>query len=209
MFYDIFLNVCEEKNTSPAQVRRDLSISQSTMASWKSKGLTPNATTVARLAEYFNVSVDYLLGKEDCPTPVFERMNDDTLQMLSFLDLPPQKLLQFDNALHQLLKTQEIICKGIMEDPIYEKLCSLATDKEFAEFFAALQVFSAVVKEMDKINPEGIHRLRAKYAKWNDEMDTFNKIYGKLNDEGRRKAIERVRELTEIPRFQRNTSMQE
>ena len=61
-FYTIFEQLCNEKNTSLAQVRADLGISQSTMASWKSRNLTPKAETVRKLANYFGVSVDYLLG---------------------------------------------------------------------------------------------------------------------------------------------------
>ena len=64
MFYDVFEKLCRENGVSLAQVRKDLSISQSTMASWKSRNLTPKSDTLQRLAEYFNVSVGYLLGEE-------------------------------------------------------------------------------------------------------------------------------------------------
>lgn len=209
MFYDIFTKICEEKKTTAAQVRRDLDIGQSTMASWKSKGLTPNATTVARLAEYFNVSVDYLLGKEDYPAKVSERMRNDTLQILNILDLPPQEQLQFDKTFTQFLKAQKVICEGIWKSAIFEKLSSLATDEEFAEFFSALQAFSVATKKLEEINPEGIHLLRAKYKSWNDNTDTLIKIFSIFNDEGQRKAIEWLKDMSEIPRFQRRPSQQE
>ncbi len=61
-FYTIFEQLCNEENISPAQVRTDLGISQSTMASWKSRNLTPKAETIQKLADYFGVPVDYLLG---------------------------------------------------------------------------------------------------------------------------------------------------
>ncbi len=70
-FYSIFERLCHEKNITPARVRKDLQISQSTMASWKSRGLTPKAGTLQELADYFGVSVPYLLGQdtEKAPTP--------------------------------------------------------------------------------------------------------------------------------------------
>lgn len=61
-FYTIFEQLCNEESISPAQVRTDLGINQSTMASWKSRNLTPKAETIQKLADYFGVSVDYLLG---------------------------------------------------------------------------------------------------------------------------------------------------
>lgn len=64
MFYDTFENLCKSYGTSPAQIRRELDIKQSTMAMWKSKGLTPNAVTLARLADYFGVTTEHLLGVE-------------------------------------------------------------------------------------------------------------------------------------------------
>lgn len=63
-FYDIFQSLCNERGISPARVRADLNISQSTMASWKARSLTPKYDTLKKIAAYFNVSVDYLLGKE-------------------------------------------------------------------------------------------------------------------------------------------------
>lgn len=65
MFYDIFENLCQKAGTTPAQVRKDLGISQSTMASWKSRGLTPKFDTIQRIAKVFRVSPAYLMGWED------------------------------------------------------------------------------------------------------------------------------------------------
>lgn len=59
-FYTIFERLCSEKGVSPAQVRATLGISQSTMASWKSRGLTPKYDTAKKLAQYFGVDVDDL-----------------------------------------------------------------------------------------------------------------------------------------------------
>lgn len=60
-FYSMFERLCNEKGVSPAQVRADLGISQSTMASWKSRGLTPKYDTAKKLAQYFGIEVDDLL----------------------------------------------------------------------------------------------------------------------------------------------------
>lgn len=83
MFYDKFIYLCDKKGVAPIQVRKDLEISQSTMASWKSRGLTPNATTLAKLADYFGVTVDYLLGKDDnLSKPVLMQRNFDAIERI-------------------------------------------------------------------------------------------------------------------------------
>ena len=65
MFYDIFEDLCQKAGTTPARVRKDLGISQSTMASWKSRGLTPKFETIQRIAKVLRVSPAYLMGWED------------------------------------------------------------------------------------------------------------------------------------------------
>ncbi len=97
-FYAIFEQLCKENNRSLSQVRADLKISQSTMASWKSRGLTPKYPTLQKLAEYFNVSVEYLLnGEEKAPTDNDERKDDFGFNDFTYAmhnetkDLPQEK----------------------------------------------------------------------------------------------------------------------
>ena len=51
----------EEKDISQRQLQRDLGMSPSTITKWKTSN--PSATTLQAVAEYFNVTVDYLNGK--------------------------------------------------------------------------------------------------------------------------------------------------
>lgn len=81
MFYDVFLGLCKEFNVTPAKVRKDLGISQSTMASWKSRNLTPNAQTLVLLAEYFHTTPAYLMGNKLAKIPY------DTKKILSAVDI--------------------------------------------------------------------------------------------------------------------------
>ena len=78
MFYDIFLQLCEEKGVKPTPVTEAIGINKSSATKWK-KGATPNGDTLQKLAEYFNVSVDYLLGNEK--TSSAELTEDDELNI--------------------------------------------------------------------------------------------------------------------------------
>ena len=62
-FYERFEWLCEEKGVTPTQAARDAGIRQSVVSMWKKRGSTPSGKTLNKLAEYFEVSTDYLLGK--------------------------------------------------------------------------------------------------------------------------------------------------
>jgi len=102
MFYDIFEKLCKENNTSPFACCKEIGLSGGTAAYWKRSGKSPKLETLEKIAEHFNVSVDYLRGikenapvlHEDVPEPliikatavewgiILERMSDESLDML-------------------------------------------------------------------------------------------------------------------------------
>ena len=57
----------EEKNMPQYVFAKDFGIAQSTVGGWESGKREPNFETVQKLADYFNVSVDYLLGRDEAP----------------------------------------------------------------------------------------------------------------------------------------------
>lgn len=61
MFYDRFKELCDKRGISCNRAAIDMGLSNATPSQWKKKGLTPKADTLAVIASYFNVSVDYLL----------------------------------------------------------------------------------------------------------------------------------------------------
>ncbi|MDL2224645.1 helix-turn-helix domain-containing protein [Eubacteriales bacterium OttesenSCG-928-M02] len=66
MFFDRLQAICESNNTTPTTVAKELGFGNSTATSWKN-GAKPSAEAVTKLANYFNVSTDYLLGRTDAP----------------------------------------------------------------------------------------------------------------------------------------------
>jgi transcriptional regulator with XRE-family HTH domain len=63
VFYDQLKQLCELNNTSISQILVDFKMSSSNVTNWK-KGIAPNSKTLEKIATYFNISTDYLLGKE-------------------------------------------------------------------------------------------------------------------------------------------------
>lgn len=64
MFYDRFSDLCQKKGISPSTAAKEIGLSNSIITYWK-RGATPKYDTAQKLASYFGVSVDYLLGKEE------------------------------------------------------------------------------------------------------------------------------------------------
>ena len=69
MFFDIFYDLCKKKGISCKKAAEDIGLSNSITTKWKKTGATPGGDTLQRIAEYFGVSIDYLLGKEAKSTP--------------------------------------------------------------------------------------------------------------------------------------------
>ena len=64
MFWDRFYQLSIKQNTKPNPVAKDLGISSGVLTKWKSGGI-PNGETLTKIADYFDVSVDYLLERTD------------------------------------------------------------------------------------------------------------------------------------------------
>ena len=63
MFYDTFIKLCELKGVLPSDVLKEIKVRSS--AQWKRT--LPNGRTLVRLADYFDCSIDYLLGRTEIP----------------------------------------------------------------------------------------------------------------------------------------------
>ncbi len=63
MFKKIFIELCEKKKEAPTAVCLKLGLSNAAYSQWTDKTI-PRRSTLDKIADYFNVTVDYLLGKE-------------------------------------------------------------------------------------------------------------------------------------------------
>lgn len=64
MFYDTFLRLCNLRNIAPTVAAVEIGFQKSVVTRWKN-GVTPRDANLRKVAEYFDVSVDYLLGNEE------------------------------------------------------------------------------------------------------------------------------------------------
>lgn len=69
MFYDVFKRLCDEKGVSCNRAATEMGLSNATATKWKKTGATPSGDTLSKIAVYFDVSIDDLLGNEEKPAP--------------------------------------------------------------------------------------------------------------------------------------------
>ncbi len=65
---EIIFQLMAERNISAAQIVKDTGITKSLFTQWKQGLQQPSQKNLALLADYFHVSVDFLLGKEQTET---------------------------------------------------------------------------------------------------------------------------------------------
>ena len=63
MFWKNFFELCQSQNKSPNSVAADIGLSSGSVSAWKS-GRVPKFATLKKVADYFSVSVDYLLAED-------------------------------------------------------------------------------------------------------------------------------------------------
>lgn len=62
-FYDHFRKLLQDKNISRYQINKETTIKSSHFTDWK-KGSDPHIISLIELADYLNVTLDYLVGRE-------------------------------------------------------------------------------------------------------------------------------------------------
>ena len=62
MFYERFVQLCEQRGVKPSRAAVEANIAKSAVANWKQNGQNPNSRNVEKLCAYFGISRDELFG---------------------------------------------------------------------------------------------------------------------------------------------------
>lgn len=74
MFADKLKELRNKEGISQSALGKALNMSQQGIAKWETGSTSPNPEMLRKIADYFNVSVDYLLGKTDIKNPLPRNM---------------------------------------------------------------------------------------------------------------------------------------
>jgi transcriptional regulator with XRE-family HTH domain len=72
--YNIIKRICEEKNITFAKLERECKIANGIIRKWENTQ-NPSAEAIIKIADYFNLSTDYLFGLSDTPNPPAQAYN--------------------------------------------------------------------------------------------------------------------------------------
>lgn len=91
MLKDILKSMREERNLTQKELSKILKVSQQTIGSWETGRTEPNNATLKKIAEFFNVSVDYILGR--CTISEVSINDNDNSNTLTALDLELEDII--------------------------------------------------------------------------------------------------------------------
>lgn len=117
--YEIFNDLLQKNGVTPYKVSKETGVSQSTLSDWKRGISTPKSDKLQKIADYFGVSLAYLMGNEKEEGSVIDQKNnpivldDDALELLEELKTRPEMRTLFSvskkASKEEILKAVKII----------------------------------------------------------------------------------------------------
>ena len=102
MFWQRFYDLCIQKGIKPNPLAQKLGISSGVISKWKNENTLPNGENLVKIADYLDVSVDYLLGRTD--DPHFGQQKNELIALINQLTPAEQdKFITF----YRLLKDEQ------------------------------------------------------------------------------------------------------
>lgn len=89
-FYDNFVALCEKIGKTPFKVTQELGLSNSIVSLWRNGKRNPNHETLQKIAEYFNTSIDELIG------------NQKTIYVIENYELTPEQAQEVRNYINYI-----------------------------------------------------------------------------------------------------------
>ena len=76
------IDLMNERQITSVKITSELGLSNSAISEWKKGKAKPSADAIIKIAQYFNVTADYLLGLSAVPTAVPQEYTSDEVQLL-------------------------------------------------------------------------------------------------------------------------------
>ena len=96
--YSIFEELLQKRGVSTYKVAKDTGIAQSVFSSWKNGISTPKQDKMQKIADYFNVSVEYLMTGKEKEGGEKYYLNEETSQIAQEIFDNKELRLLFDAA---------------------------------------------------------------------------------------------------------------
>lgn len=128
--YAVFEQLLQKYDVTPYKVAKEAGVTQTALSNWKLGKSTPTTQTLQKIADYFGVTIDYLMtGKEELEKKETTLTPKDTRDIEKILDSTREQLL-----------TQE----GLMFDG------DPATPEAIESILSAMQIGMEMAKKKNK-----------------------------------------------------------
>lgn len=193
MFYERFSDLCQQKGVSPSTAAREIGLSNSIITYWK-RGASPKSDTAQKIAMYFGVSVDSLFGKDKTEN---SSMGERIQKAREAANLTQKELADKVDISLSLIEQYESNARNPKTDTLFKIAEALNVNPKdlghIGVFFFNDYTFLDS-EENPVIVQQGSYLTRTEVP--------LVSAFRKLNDNGKKKAVERVEELTEIQKYQ-------
>lgn len=98
MFMTRFVQLLQERGVSSYKITKDTGIPNGLISDWKLGKKTPAADNLIKLANYFDVSVDYLLGRTDNPEKAAGVITDEQFSKSAIGYMSKESIQKFVEA---------------------------------------------------------------------------------------------------------------
>lgn len=121
MFFDIYKSLCEGIGKTPNGVAKELKFASSSVTQWK-HGSTPRPDALQRIADYFGVSVGYLLTGEqkEKPSANGEGLSPEEKELYEILE----------SASPDMIRAILDIAKIVQKEDVYRKMIILEMEAD-------------------------------------------------------------------------------
>lgn len=186
MFFKIFSELCEKSGTTPNAVAKKLNLSSGSVTEWKN-GRTPRGDTLKKIADYFNVSVDYLLGKNS-----FDYPEEHSLKLIRmYIDgIITWSNNEFFNP-EESSKIKEHLADFLLKyKELVNKICDLKSQNKNANF-----IHDNCKSEIEDLNnwikllPDYFFKIDREKSLLERAQDELDEIFNSLDTEGRLKLL--------------------
>ena len=118
MFKDNLKKLRKEKKITQEELSKIIGVERSSIGKYESSGVIPSVDVLNKIADYFNVSVDYLLGRSNAPA--------NPIDPFSFANIQPIKK-------HRIPLLGEIACgEPLFADEDFEGFIESDIEADFA-----------------------------------------------------------------------------
>lgn len=110
----------EDKGINQLELSKIFNVHKGTISNWENNKRTPDTEMLKRISDFFNCSVDYLVGNSDIKNPLKNSGNDELIKAI--LNSDKENANEFTSMLEQKLKESGLYDSNVT----YEEKVELA-----------------------------------------------------------------------------------